>query len=194
MPKNILYNGRKNMKEYKSLKVAPEEETDVIQFYDTFGWKLEETREVYNESQEFLGEKYTSYNAFMQGFTGNDGKVEVQTRTNVTHFLSMRFSRETTMKHYNRLSALQNEFEGLEYLPYIDLPNLPILATVLGVFGIISLILPIIAIVSWIRYASLRKKAIQANKLADETNPGIKARAQQIIAEARKLVDENNAA
>ena len=182
------------MKEYKSLNVAPEEETEAIQYYETFGWKLDETREVYNESQKVVGEKYTSYNSFMRGFTGNDGKVEVQTRTAVTHFLSMRFSRETSMKNYDKLSALQNEYESLEYLPHKDLPRKPILLTIVGLFGFISVALPLGAILSWIHYANEKKRVEKANRLADEKNPGIKERLQNIIEEASKLVDENNAA
>lgn len=81
------------MKEYKTEKVPPEKEGLMIQYYETFGWKLEETREVYNESQEIVGvdETVKSNNAFMRGFTCNDANVttNVRTRTNVTHFLSM---------------------------------------------------------------------------------------------------------
>lgn len=182
------------MKEYKSINVAPEEETEAIQYYETFGWKLDETREVYNESQKVVGEKYTSYNSFMRGFTGNDGKVEMQTRTTVTHFLSMRFSRETSMKNYDRLSALQNEYEDLEYLPHKDLPKKPILLTIVGLFGFISIALPLGAILSWIHYVNEKKRVEEANRLADEKNPGIKERLQDIIEQATKLVEENNAA
>ncbi len=164
------------MKEYKTVRVAPDEENDAIRCYESFGWKLEETREIYNESQEVVGESYTSYNSFMQGFTGKDGRVDVQTRTNVTHFLSMRFSRDTSMKYYYKLSTLQKEFENLEFEPYYEMPKKPILTTVLGIVGIITGILPLLAIVNWINYASDKKKAIALNKVADEKNPQIKKR------------------
>ena len=97
------------MKEYKTLRVSPEEETDTLTAYARFGWKLEDSREVYNESQEIIGvdEKVTSYGSFMRGFTGNDGKVETQvrTKTNVTHYITLRFSRETSIKEIGRASC-----------------------------------------------------------------------------------------
>lgn len=186
------------MKEYKTLKVGPEDETTAIQCYETFGWKLEETREVYNESQEVLGvsEKVTSYGSFMRGFTGNDGKIEsqVKTQTNITHFLSMRFSRETTMKNYNRLSDLQKEYDSIEYEPYYDLPKKPIKMTILGIFGVISIMLPLGAIIAWISYSINKKKVIKLNAKADEINPKKQARIREIIAEASKLVEESKAA
>lgn len=186
------------MKEYQTQQVSPENEIAAIKYYETFGWKLEETREVYNESQEIVGvnEKVSSYNSFMRGFTGNDGKIEanVQTKTNVTHFLSMRFSRETTMKNYDRISELQNEFDAIEYEPYYDLPKKPIGMTVLGLFGFVSIILPLGAIVSWISYASKKKKVIALNALADRENPVRERRVQEIIDEANQLVNEGSVA
>ena len=198
VPKINILLGEKIMKEYKTIKVTPAEEVVAIQYHETFGWKLEETREVYNESQEILGmkEKVTPYNSFMQGFTGNSGKVEsqVRTRTNVTHFLSIRFSRETTMKNYSRLSELQNEFENLTYEPHHDLPKKPILLTVLGLFGFISIILPLGAIFSWISYFIKKKKFIALNEQADKKNSLTAKRDNEIIEEARKLIEESKVA
>lgn len=182
------------MKEYKTLKIAPEDEVTAIRYLETFGWKLEETREVYNESQEVVGEKYTAYGGFMQGLTGNDGRVDVETRTNVTHFLSMRFMRETTMKNYDKLSALQNEYDRLEIEPLYDMPKKPILMTIIGLFGCFSIFLPIGAIASWIKYASDKKKVVAHNETVQRKNPQTRQRIQQIIAEASKLVEESNAA
>lgn len=182
------------MKEYKTLKVKPYEETDTIQYYETFGWKLDETREVYNESQEVVGERVTSYNSFMRGFTGNDGKVEVQTQTNITHFLSMRFSRETSMLNYDKISALQQEFENTNYEPYSEKPEPPIIFTIVAIFGFATIILPVLAIRSWVLYPKEKKRVAENNALVDEKNKQIKERLESIISESRRLVDEGNVA
>lgn len=217
------------MKEYKTINVKPEEEETAIRYHETFGWKLEETREVYNESQEIVGvnEKVTLYGdgivgSFMRGFTGNDGKVEtqVQTRTNVTHFLSMRFSRETGMKNYQRLSELQEEFDGTDYLSYARVPRKPIALTVIAsialaivlislmqlFFGekaavweiVVCVIVPIAAVLtlvlSWVLYKKKKKRAVEVNTEISQRNEEIRAHIDSIIEEAQALVEDNNAA
>lgn len=180
------------MKEYKTLKVKPYEETETIQYYENFGWKLDETREVYNENKEVVGQKVTSYNSFMRGFTGNDGKVEVQTQTNVTHFLSMRFSRDTNIMNYDKISALQNEFENMEFEPHHEAPDSPVMLTIIAIFGFATIILPIWAIKSWISYPKEKKRVAELNALADEKNKQIQARLEWIMSESRRLVEESN--
>ena len=106
----------------------------------------------------------------------------------------MRFSRETTMKNYNRLSDLQKEYDSIEYEPYYDLPKKPIKMTILGIFGVISIMLPLGAIIAWISYSINKKKVIKLNAKADEINPKKQARIREIIAEASKLVEESKAA
>ncbi len=65
-----LWLREENMKEYKTLQVSPEKECETITECGAFDWKLEDTREVYNETQEILGvdEKVTAYGSFMRGF------------------------------------------------------------------------------------------------------------------------------
>ncbi len=189
------YSKKENdMKEYKTLKVKPFEETETIQYYESFGWKLDETREVYNENQEVVGEKVTSYNSFMRGFTGNDGKVEVQTRTNVTHFLTMRFSRDTNILNYDKISALQQEFENTEFEPHYENPDSPVMLTIIAVFGFATIILPVWAIKSWISYPKKKKEVAKMNALAEEKNKQIKERLEWIMTESRRLVEEGNTA
>ncbi len=217
------------MKEYKTINVKPEEEEAAIRYHETFGWKLEETREVYNESQEIVGvnEKVTLYGdgivgSFMRGFTGNDGKVEtqVQTRTNVTHFLSMRFSRETGMKNYQRLSELQEEFDCTDYLNYQRVPRKPIALTVIAsialaivlislmqlFFGekaavweiVVCVIVPIAAVLtlvlSWVLYKKKIKRVVAVNTEISQRNEEIRAHIDSIIEEAQALVEDSNAA
>ena len=140
------------MKEYTTLKVSPSQEVSTIKSLGRFGWELEETREVYNESQEIVGinesSKATVYGngvvgGFLQGFTGNDGKVEskvnVQTRTNVTHFLSMRFSRETSSVNYEKLKALEEEYNKLypKYKQKVTMTKSPVFTTFIAIMALI---------------------------------------------------------
>lgn len=109
--------GVQKMKEYKTLRVDPDQENLTMQYMTQFGWVLDSTQEIYNESQEIVGieeqSKVTSYGSFMQGFTGNDGKVDttvnVKTKTNVTHFIAMKFSRDKGLQGYGRLVELEQE-------------------------------------------------------------------------------------
>lgn len=180
------------MKEYQTFRVSPDKEAFMLQKMETFGWKAEDTREVYNESQEVVGETYKANNSFMRGFTGNDGNVTVHTRTNVTHYLSMRFSRETTMPNYTRLKALQDEFEGLAFEFPKDMPTAPVLLTIVAILGLPTIILPIIAIVSWVRYPKKKQKVIEYNEEVDRINARIAERSGQILEEAKKLVSQSN--
>ncbi len=113
------------MKEYKTLKIDPSEEDKTITKMARFGWKVEDSREVYNESQRIVGIEggttHRSYGngfagGFMRGFTGNDGtsntQMNILTDTDVTHFLSLRFSRDTTMKNYDRIKKLEEEYNN----------------------------------------------------------------------------------
>lgn len=148
------------MKEYKTLRVTPEDESETITQCAVFGWRLEDTREVYNETQEIVGikENVTSYGSFMRGFTGNDGKVEseVQTKTKVTHYLSMRFSREKSLKDYDRLVELEREYYEPTEPEYAQLKDLipvgkpvhlkkPIVGTVLNAIVLITAIVAVMA-------------------------------------------------
>lgn len=148
------------MKEYKTLRVTPEEETDVITAYARFGWTLEDSREVYNESQEIVGvnEKVTSYGSFMRGFTGNDGKVEtqVQTQTHVTHYITLRFAREAAMKGYERLVQLEAEFTNSQQPQYAPLkPHVknkpPIAVTSVAAVAIVIIIISLLQIVAGVK-------------------------------------------
>lgn len=154
------------MKEYKTLQVSPEDEGETIIANGKFGWKLEDTREVYNESQEVLGveEKVTSYGSFMRGFTGNDGKIEsqVRTRTVVTHYLSMRFSRDTCMKNYDRLLKLEEKFNNPpsepEYLPLKEqLPCKSYVHATKPIFGTVLNFIVVLASVAVLVYLLLNE-------------------------------------
>ena len=96
------------MIEYKTERVDPNYEASTLEINSVFGWQLIESQEVYNESTHVTGATVKSYGAFMQGFTGRDGRVDVQTHTNVTNYIAMRFGRDTQMPGYGRLKELES--------------------------------------------------------------------------------------
>lgn len=107
------------MYEYKTEKVDPSSQQNVINAYALFGWELVSSNETYHESTEITGvhTDVRSYGEFMQGFTGKDGVATTQydTVTHVTNFVTLQFRRETTMPHYAQLTALEQEFEATNY-------------------------------------------------------------------------------
>ena len=66
---------------------------NVASIYSGFGRQLIDAQEVYNENTVIDGVDVHSYGAFMQGFTGNDGKINVRRHVDVTHYVIMKFAR-----------------------------------------------------------------------------------------------------
>jgi heme/copper-type cytochrome/quinol oxidase subunit 4 len=141
-----------NMKEFKTLRVDPKDEDRTMQNMSQFGWILDSSQEIYNESQEIVGveetSKATTYNSFMQGFTGNDGRVDtsvnVQTQTKVTHYIAMKFSRDQNLVDYDRLVQLEKEYTQLPvYKPQIAKTGKPLILTI--VFAV-SLVISVISL------------------------------------------------
>lgn len=191
------------MKEYKTMRVDPSEEVDVIEALAVFGWKLEDSKEIYNESNEIVGvnvdTKVKTYGdgvigGFLAGWNGDEGKVErnvtYETRKNVTHYVSLRFSRETSSKNYERLKALEAEYyQGDGCKSYVQLPKKPVALTVIASIAfaiiiislctlfigakaeiweiIVCIAVPVIfiplLIVFWKRYSKKNKAAIEEN-------------------------------
>ncbi len=192
------------MKEYKTMRISPDEEVSVIETLAVFGWKLEDSKEIYNESSEIVGvnvdTKVKTYGdgiigGFMAGWNGDEGKVErnvaVKTEKKVTHYISLRFSRETSLKNYARLKELEEEyFRGNDSKEYLPLPKKPVVFTVIAsvVLAIILIslctlfvgakaeiweivvcaVVPIVfiplLIVFWVKYSKKKSFAIKENE------------------------------
>ncbi len=121
------------MIEYSSHRIDPSIENEFLQLKECFGWHLVDSNEVYNENTYVSNIKTTSYDgvfgSFMRGFTGNDGKIEVTTQTNVTNYIHMRFARDTDISHYDQIRSNEEKFWNYaETLP----PNKPVKATAIG--------------------------------------------------------------
>lgn len=119
----------------------PQNEANVVHLLENFGWQLIDSREYYNESTEIVGVEAKSYNAFMRGFTGKDGKIDVQQRRTVTNYITLQFARDTSMENYARLKELNEEFENnLRF----DEPKKPIKRTGVLAIGLAILVISII--------------------------------------------------
>lgn len=129
------------MIEYKTERVDPRYEDNTLEINASFGWQLIESQEIYNESTRITGVNVKSYNAFMQGFTGNDGKVDVQTYTDVTNYIAMRFGRDTQMANYEKIKDLENSFYANMNIAE---PKKPKILTAITVIGIILIVISII--------------------------------------------------
>lgn len=95
------------MKEYRTERVSPESESQKIMYYEAFGWVLENTQEVYHESEKLV--RANTQNTEFRGL-----ETTFDTKTEVTNYVTLRFSRDLQMPHYARLVELQNKFEGLK--------------------------------------------------------------------------------
>lgn len=128
------------MIEYKTERVLPQLENSILSVNATFGWQLISSQEVYNETTGISGVNVKSYGAFMQGFTGQDGKISVNTYTNVTHFISMRFGRDTAMPEYDRICSLENQFYASVNMPK---PKKPVTLTAVCVIAMLIVLISI---------------------------------------------------
>ncbi len=107
------------MKEFRTLRVEPSEEVEALSFMDKRNWHLDNRQEIYNATERVVGMTTESktYGAFMQGFTGKDGKTETQVQTveEVTHFISLTFSRETDTKKHGEIVRLEKQIDDFEF-------------------------------------------------------------------------------
>lgn len=129
------------MIEYRTERVDPNNEENIVCILGKFGWVLIDSQEIYSENTEILGADVKAYGAFMSGFTGKDGTIKVRQRKTVTNYSTLRFARDTTMKNYAQLRELNAEFENkLSY----DEPKKPIKRTAVLIIGAVLLVISII--------------------------------------------------
>lgn len=129
------------MIEYRTERIDPRYEESTLKTYAAFGWTLIDSQEIYNENTEISGAEIKQYGAFMQGYTGHVGKIDMKSTTRVTHFLSMRFGRDTQMHGYEQLRELEEKFYACASTPN---PKTPVKRTAITVIGIILIVLSII--------------------------------------------------
>ena len=116
---------------------------NVASIYSGFGRQLIDAQEVYNENTVIDGVDVHSYGAFMQGFTGNDGKINVRRHVDVTHYVIMKFARDTAMPYYDRLAELERTFENNLGIS-ARRPNPPKVFTGITAIGVILIVISVI--------------------------------------------------
>ena len=82
--------------ESKSISVAPSEEQNTIELFQTFGWELKSSQEVF--SQESHLER--------------DGD-DIRSVTSTTNYVKLTFSRDKEMENYAKLAQLENQFYSI---------------------------------------------------------------------------------
>ena len=98
------------MTEYKTERVDPSLEQWTHEVSATFCRQFIDAQEIYNESTEITSIDVHAYGDFIRSFTGNAGELRMHSRKNVTHYLAMRFSRETDMPDYLELTRPETTF------------------------------------------------------------------------------------
>ena len=138
------------MIEYKTERVDPLYEEELLKINASFGWQLIDSQEVYNESTHIENASVSSYGngfigGFMKGFTGNDGKINLQTHTKVTNYITLRFGRDTKMPSYDKLTELEEQFYSNANVVEPKKPNAITAITVIGVILIVVSVIMAIA-------------------------------------------------
>ncbi len=84
--------------ETRSIQVAPSEEQSTIELYQLFGWELKSSQEIYNQSSHLE----------------RDGD-SINQVTTTTNYVKLVFQRDTEMKNYKELAALERQYEGISF-------------------------------------------------------------------------------
>lgn len=91
------------MEDIKTISCPPEHETEVIRTYESFGYYLHSSNEIYN--------KDTNSSLERDFFTDN---VYQKTTETVTHYVKMVFRRNPSIANYNELRRLEAEFDNCQ--------------------------------------------------------------------------------
>jgi hypothetical protein len=92
--------------EHLSLRVAPEDEVEAIDFYQSLGWKVFSRNEVLSTSEHFDGASSFTYRGITSG--------TVYTHQETTNYVSLLLERDLALPHREEYLALENRFQGDE--------------------------------------------------------------------------------
>ena len=110
-------------KETKSISVHPHKEQETINQYEAFGWEVQSSQEIFNRDSHLER-------------SGN----QISSVTTTTNYIKLVFSRETTMRNYDKLTKLEARFNSVKF-PYRESAKLWfILAGIAGFLGLITLV------------------------------------------------------
>lgn len=109
-------------RETKVITVAPANEQYNIEVFQNFGWELMSTQEIYNA--------YSGLHVNSKGEIGNDGDK--------TNYVKLAFTRNTEMRNYHQLVALEKQFWS------VSTPTRTVFPIFIPILGIIVALLPYI--------------------------------------------------
>ena len=164
-------------KETKSISVHPDDEQETIDLYQTFGWKLQSSQEIFNQD--------TYYKS-----SGD----RIDRVTNTTNYVKLVFARETTMPNYSKLSALENEYNNVEFPYQQSAKGWFILSGIVAILSIWIIsywligILPLAGAVALLVFAFIKMK-----KFSDEywtERRAANEKCEEILNKAKKILRE----
>ncbi len=115
------------MKEYKTLRVKPQEESRTMEYMEIFNWHLDNRQEVYNRSEHIVGMTTDGItrNIEYQGRLETRTTTQVETEEEITHFIALSFSRETDTKNHSRIIQLEKEMDNFRYSRAEEVKKVP---------------------------------------------------------------------
>lgn len=151
------------MIESKSLTVPPSLENSTIDLWQTFGWELKSTQEIFNRNTVDLGDS---------------------TETTTTNYIKLAFQRDTSIPNYARIKELEAEYHAILDSEPTDLSKAFEIKTIL-IIGVILLFL--FAVPGVIFLIFMFKKRNQAKKMyIEEYN----AWSEKMNTEGKQILDE----
>lgn len=151
------------MIESKSLTVPPSLENSTIDLWQTFGWELKSTQEIFNRNTVDLGDS---------------------TETTTTNYIKLAFQRDTSIPNYARIKELEAEYHAILDSEPSDLSKAFEIKTIL-IIGVILLFL--FAVPGVIFLIFMFKKRNQTKKMyIEEYN----AWSEKMNTEGKQILDE----
>lgn len=182
-----------------TVQVSPKDEAAEINFWAHFGWHVAQTREIDRVRNDISVSTDARYDQSTQ-------TVNVETRTynteTHTNYVTILFQRNTSMRHYNELVALQNRYFAIkdEPLPragagcivwcviFFVISGYVFLQFSRTYFCLLGLIPLSLAIMFLIRAIRGRKKIKKARRVVEARNEGYERARQECLARARALL------
>lgn len=94
------------LKDYRAIRVAPQEEAEAIHGTEMWGWKLDDSREIYDRKQIITGFSAGISGVFGQFWNGT-AWGQVHSYTDVKNFVTLRFSRDPSIPENKTLAQLE---------------------------------------------------------------------------------------
>lgn len=156
------------MIESKSLTVPPSLENSTIDLWQTFGWELKSTQEIFNRNTVDLGDS---------------------TETTTTNYIKLAFQRDTSIPNYARIKELEANYAEILNSEPTEIPAIFSLKTHLIIGGILCLFYVVPGVIYFIIY--FKKKKENANwyeKKYAEWSEKMNTEGKQILDEVTSLL------